>query len=378
MNCDFLLSIVIANRNRAEPVIRAALSLLDQTDDPLDIIIVDDCSETDLSAEYALLQSLGVRVITQASHLYGPAARNSGVRAAQGSHVSFLDSDDIWLPGRYDEIRRFYSQPENTGAVLVGGAVLHIDGEIRHVTQPPWRPGSSLLDYVYRDAARVQTSMLSMPVELALSYPFDETLRVNQDTDLAMRLDLAGVGFAVSNTPTLVKEETSDSNRLTMDRRTADLSYQWYGRVIDNFSAGAKSGYHLQDRVWRLADSGRRAEAIFCLLHTLMPPVSLRETMRRALSITLGDHYYSRLRDGYRILLKDPVRSECAEQILARWQRLSRDAARICGESDGPDSNIASRWPGQPRHRQGTAAASAEQTPRLHTHSNRRANFPTT
>lgn len=323
---SFLLSVVIPNRNRAETLLRSLLSLQGQTGDALDIIVVDDASDTDLSAEYALAEQMGARVLRQPQHLRGSAARNRGVAEARGTHVSFLDSDDIWLPGRYDDIKAFFSRPENARRVLVCGALLHVAGEIRPSVQPPWKPGTSLVEYVYRDGGRVQTSMLTMPMDVARAHPFNEALRVNQDTDLAMRLDRAGIGFTISPQPRLVKEETPRADRLTTDTATIDWSYDWYQRESHDWSAAAKSGYHLQDRVWRLADAGLRGRAMASLGRSLFPPVSPRETLRRGISLMLGDGGYAALRKAWRKGSGDKAAPKKADAILDIWQDLDRRA----------------------------------------------------
>ncbi|SDE24079.1 Glycosyl transferase family 2 [Paracoccus isoporae] len=345
MSEPFSLSVVIPNRNRADLLLRAVLSVQDQTADAIEIIVVDDFSRTDLSAEYAMLEEMGVRILRQPRHQRGPAARNRGAREARGSHVSFLDSDDIWLSGRYDEIRSFYADPKNGERVLVSHAAIHIDGELRDIAQPVWHAGASLVEYVYRDAGRVQTSMLTMPVSLAHRFPFDETLRVNQDTDLAMRMDRAGIGFEIATVPTLVKDETPDPGRLTMGRETADLSYDWFRRESHDWSRAAKSGYHLQDRVWRLADSGRRGAAYASLARSLFPPVSARESARRGVGMVLGQGGYETLRGAVRKLRGDPALARDGGEMLARWNRLDRRAREICaalqdaagGEDAAPD-----------------------------------------
>ncbi|MBA4489204.1 glycosyltransferase family 2 protein [Paracoccus sp. S1E-3] len=331
MSKPFLLSIVIPNRNRAQTLLRALLSLEGQTADELDIVVVDDASETDLSDAYALAEKMGARVLRQPRHLRGSAARNRGVTEARGTHVSFLDSDDIWLPGRYDDIKAFFARPENDRQVLISGALLHVGGEIRPTVQPPWKPGRSLVEYVYRDGARVQTSMLTMPVDIARAHPFDETLRVNQDTDLAMRLDRAGIGFTVSPLPALVKEETPRTDRLTTDNATVEWSHAWYLRESHDWSAAAKSGYHLQDRVWRLADAGRKGQAMLSLGRTLFPPVSARETARRAITLALGDRGYTALRRVYRKTSGDKAVPERAAAVLRIWQELDRRSKEMSG-----------------------------------------------
>ncbi|WBU63490.1 glycosyltransferase family 2 protein [Paracoccus aerodenitrificans] len=343
MSSSFLLSVVIPNRNRARPLLRSVLSILDQSEDRIEIIVVDDCSETDLSSEYGFLESKGVKILRQTRHLRGAAARNRGASEAAGTHISFLDSDDMWLSGRYDEIRSFYADPAHMHSVLIGRSVLHLDGEIRPSIQPVWKKGSSLVEYAYRDRGRIQTSMLAMSTEIARKYPFDETLRVNQDTDLAMRMDRAGIGFVVAAVTSLVKEETRDSHRLTMGRETADLSYAWFKRESHDWSAAAKSGYHLEDRVWRLADSGRRGAALLSLLRTLFPPVSVRESARRGVSLALGERGYSRLKQGIS-MLKGAGRTEekFGQGYLDRWQRLSREADAICASVRSGDVGGAS------------------------------------
>ncbi|MBM3604656.1 MAG: glycosyltransferase family 2 protein [Alphaproteobacteria bacterium] len=336
MGPQFRLSVVIPNRNRAHSLLRAVLSLRD-TEDDIEIIVVDDCSDADLAAEYGMLRSMGVRIVRQEKHLGGCAARNRGVREASGTHVSFLDSDDVWLPGRYDRIRQFYARPGNTDTVLVSGVLLHVDGEIQKPHQPEWKPGSSLVDYVYRDTGRVQTSMLNLPVAMARACPWNEALRVNQDTDLAMRLDRAGFAFHIDQEPGVIKEETIRPGRLTTGAETADRSYAWYLRESVDWSPAAKSGYHLQDRVWRLADAGRRREAIVALARTLNPPVSPRETARRALTMLGGPHLYARLRQVYRSKLRQGVASDPALRAARqRWEGLDNRAQAICGDPKMP------------------------------------------
>ncbi|HRO13477.1 MAG TPA: glycosyltransferase family 2 protein [Paracoccus sp. (in: a-proteobacteria)] len=331
MTPEFLLSVVIPNRNRAHSLVRAVLSVREDSSD-IEIVVVDDCSDADLSAEYGRLQDIGVRVFRQDSHRRGGAARNRGVREASGTHVSFLDSDDVWLPGRHDRVRRFYALPENARTVLVSGALLHVGGEIRHPHQPEWRPGSSLVDYAYRDMGRVQTSMLNLPIGIARSCLWNEDLRVNQDTDLAMRLDRAGIGFHIDPEPGVIKEETIRAGRLTTGAETADLSYAWYRRESGDWSPAARSGYHLQDRVWRLADSGRRGSAAVALARSLFPPVTPRETARRAVSLLLGPRLYAGLRRSFRGIMtrKPPAAGAGGQDAGERWRELDARAQAFC------------------------------------------------
>ncbi|HSE18231.1 MAG TPA: glycosyltransferase family 2 protein [Pyrinomonadaceae bacterium] len=97
-----LLSVVIPTWNRARLVREAVASALAQREGEVEVIVVDDAS-TDATAEL-LEREFGdlVRVL-RLEHRRGPGgARNVGARVARGEFVAFLDSDDVWLPGKLD------------------------------------------------------------------------------------------------------------------------------------------------------------------------------------------------------------------------------------------------------------------------------------
>lgn len=92
------VSIIVPAHN-AEPYLAETLaSLLRQTCQPLEIVVVDDGS-TDATAEVAERFGAGVRVIRQA-HAGPGAARNTGVAHARGDTIAFVDADDAIAPER--------------------------------------------------------------------------------------------------------------------------------------------------------------------------------------------------------------------------------------------------------------------------------------
>jgi GT2 family glycosyltransferase len=93
-----LVSVIMPTFNRSWSLKKAIDSVLSQEYASLETIVVDDGSTDDTPA---LLSSYGtrIRVIRQANQGVS-AARNAGIRAAQGELITLLDSDDAWLPGK--------------------------------------------------------------------------------------------------------------------------------------------------------------------------------------------------------------------------------------------------------------------------------------
>lgn len=88
-------SVIIPTYNRAEVVSDAIDSALAQTLTDIEIIVVDDASTDNTEA---VLSSYGDKItyFTHDENQGGSAARNTGIEAASGEYIAFLDSDDTW------------------------------------------------------------------------------------------------------------------------------------------------------------------------------------------------------------------------------------------------------------------------------------------
>lgn len=92
------VSVVMPCYNNAAYVRQAVDSVLQQDYPNIELIVVDDGSK-DNSLE--VLASYGERIKVVSQPNQGPAAaRNNGIRHATGDYIAFLDSDDLWLPGK--------------------------------------------------------------------------------------------------------------------------------------------------------------------------------------------------------------------------------------------------------------------------------------
>lgn len=98
--CD--VSVIIPHYNNFKDLIRAVQSVLNQTIQPLEIIIVDDASfknegKSIFFEEFSLLLQQKYIIFHKLEDNKGASfARNSAISLAKGHYLAFLDSDDIW------------------------------------------------------------------------------------------------------------------------------------------------------------------------------------------------------------------------------------------------------------------------------------------
>ena len=99
------ISVVIPTYNRQDLVVEAIESVLAQTFTDFEIIVVDDGSTDDTAVN---IQPYLDRITYSRQENQGvAAARNAGIRLAQGEFVCFLDSDDLWIPTKLQAQIRF-------------------------------------------------------------------------------------------------------------------------------------------------------------------------------------------------------------------------------------------------------------------------------
>lgn len=95
---DGMVSVIIPTYNRSGLVQEAIVSVLRQREAPGEIIVVDDGSEDDTASA---VERFSPKVkLVRCSHGGVSAARNAGIRVSSGRWLAFLDSDDLWLPGK--------------------------------------------------------------------------------------------------------------------------------------------------------------------------------------------------------------------------------------------------------------------------------------
>ncbi len=112
------LSVVIPAWNRAHLVCDAINSALDQRPEKVEVIVVDDASTDNTADLVTQIYGDRIRLLRLTNRVGAGAARNAGVALASGEFVAFLDSDDVWLAGKFDAELRVFERFPCAEAVL--------------------------------------------------------------------------------------------------------------------------------------------------------------------------------------------------------------------------------------------------------------------
>ena len=117
------VSVVMPTYNRAHLIGRAIQSVLNQTYQDFEIIVVDDGSMDNTEKVIREFQKKDKRIlyIQHEKNKGEAAARNTGIEVAKGEYIAFQDSDDEWLPEKLEkQMRVFATAPPEVGVVYTG------------------------------------------------------------------------------------------------------------------------------------------------------------------------------------------------------------------------------------------------------------------
>lgn len=183
-------SVVIPLYNKAAYIFNTVKSVLDQTYEDFEVIVVDDGSRDGGAACLQSVKDKRLRIITQKNQGVS-VARNTGVWNAAGTYIAFLDADDSWEADYLEEISKIIDRyPESdifvTGYhVLMGNGSVKVsneDGQDRTGQISYWETLKQTYDFVWTSAAVIRRSAV-MAV-----HGFKPGERIGQDLDLWARV----------------------------------------------------------------------------------------------------------------------------------------------------------------------------------------------
>jgi len=180
MGGDPLVSVVVPTRRGGEWLEQAVDSVLTQSVDDLEVLVVDD----GVVGGLAYLNGFDRRVRVLPNRGRGQVfARNTGNRAARGRYIAVLDYDDRWLPGKLDRQLSLLEDRPDVGMCHTQFEVIDAAGR---VTGPGWSSPCSLERVLSgKDSALHSSTVWRREVLLALG-GYDPDAPPGDDVDLLL------------------------------------------------------------------------------------------------------------------------------------------------------------------------------------------------
>jgi len=184
-----LVSIIIPTFNRAHTIERALRSVMAQSLQDFEILIVDDASTDSTAAVLAQFDDARIQYFHHNKNRFAGAARNTGMEAATGKYIAFLDSDDAWLPEKLErQVGLLEGFDQDCGCSYTGVIINSERGLKKHtINQPSWR-GDVLQAYLLDKFVIWTPTFLFRSELLQQTGPFDTSLVRAEDIDFYLRM----------------------------------------------------------------------------------------------------------------------------------------------------------------------------------------------
>ena len=232
------LSVVIPNFNTADYVIAAIQSVLNQTLQELEVIVVDDGSSDESMERLLSIADERLTCIRQCNRgLAG--ARNTGLLAARGAYVGFLDSDDTWFPEKAERHLKVMDQDPSLGLTFSYSAYLQQSGAptgqllISRCSRPTAR------DLIKRNHVGNGSTFIVRRACLEMAGGFDEAIRNCEEWEFCVRV-AASTDFQIQLIPEVLTGYRIREGSLSVSYdhfiSNGDLAVAQFCRYVPDFS----------------------------------------------------------------------------------------------------------------------------------------------
>ena len=245
------VSVVVPTYNRSAMLTRAVRSVLGQTFRDFELLLVDDHSTDDTPVVISRFVDERVRLIRHERNHGQSKALNTGIRAARGEYIAFLDDDDVWLPTKLAaQVAVLDAAPNRTA--LVHGWFKRIDEDRAYPTKVlRWNMRGDIVEHMLALRVPVPPSLWLMRTAVARALGFDEKVTRCNDADFICRL--CEQGWHVDYAPSIVllkyqhgRGQIMDSTRENLEQHVGFVR-QHLTRYADELAVrpAAKANIHL-------------------------------------------------------------------------------------------------------------------------------------
>jgi glycosyltransferase involved in cell wall biosynthesis len=249
--------------------------LIDQSYRPLEIIIVDDCSETP-ATEVIDEQSGGdikITIITHEENRGANAARNTGIRRSDGEFIGFLDDDDEWVPTKVERQISIFESNDDAGVVYSG---IEVDRGDHTTYNAATKEGKLTNELLKKNVVGTFSTVLVRRSVVGQAGELDESFPSWQDWEWYVRLSQY-CEFKPIDEPLVVRHMRGDGHLSDNFER---LSTETYPLFIEKFDSLARSFGWRYYRQWRSMCAQNVAGYALRLGHETEARVYISEAIR--------------------------------------------------------------------------------------------------
>tara|TARA_R110001583_G_scaffold107231_2_gene255796 strand:- start:1068 stop:1925 length:858 start_codon:yes stop_codon:yes gene_type:complete len=216
-----LISVVIPTYERPDYLTRACLTASQQTYKNIEIIVVDDNSASSYENVLSSLSKLNIQYIKRNENGGGSAARNTGIEAAVGDFIAFLDDDDTWEVEKLEKQMALITQDVKAAHC---GYKLKSNSKIRLESK-----SLITLEDLKENNKLASTTGLLCEANILRQLMFDDSLHRSQDWDLYLRIAEL-TSFAYVQEPLYLYD---DGDHARMSNKFSQLTLGEYRLKLD-------------------------------------------------------------------------------------------------------------------------------------------------
>ncbi len=230
------ISVIVPAYNRPDDIEPVVKTIMAQTVQDLEIIIVDDASNDGgkvIAAIEAMITAhpAKVRLIKHDVNKGAAAARNTGIMAAKGEFIALLDSDDEWFPHKLEmQLAALNANPAPTTLCICDYLQVPKYGDEKTIVLRPSQKADLKMDILYGRVYNVCSNMLIRRSAFDQAALFDESFTtIAEDYDFLVRHILRGSDIiAVNEVLTIWKSELNKQykNHVEFIHKLHKLHYQ--------------------------------------------------------------------------------------------------------------------------------------------------------
>lgn len=332
-----LVSVIITTYHNETYLPRAIESVLHQSYGNIELIVVDDNppdSDARAKTEAAMARYPQAVYLRHPENRNGAAARNTGIRAAKGQYIAFLDNDDFYFSGHIAACVQALAHHPGCNAVVCG--VVKICGGLCWDLIPA-AEGDLSKELLFRETALGTGSNLFVSADAVREINgFDERFRRHQDVEFGLRYFARNRAFALKQVQ-IVKEMDGFSNVPNFQRflETKQLLWNTFADTLAALSPDERKRYYAgqySSLLYTACKAGDRQQITWVLEQlTQYRPASHRER----LLVTLSRLGLFRAYENLKKIVKHKNSGRLKEQVtrnLSEYDRSVLDRALSDGK----------------------------------------------